>query len=69
MNEKSKLAFGLKAGLNLINAETSTLNTTQQGDANLMNNLKNASTRLVQVITFFFNDNKVSTLIQIELQK
>jgi type IX secretion system PorP/SprF family membrane protein len=41
LNEKSKLAFGLKAGLNLINAETSTLNTTQQGDANLMNNLKN----------------------------
>lgn len=39
--KKAKLSFGLKAGLNIINAETSSLNTTQQGDVNLMNNLRN----------------------------
>ena len=41
LTQKSKLAFGLKAGLNLINSETSTLNTTQAGDQNLQNNMRN----------------------------
>lgn len=41
LTQKSKLAFGLKAGLNLINSETSTLSTTQVGDQNLQNNIRN----------------------------
>ena len=41
LTKKSKLALGLKAGLNLINSETSTLNTTEAGDQNLMNNMRN----------------------------
>ena len=41
LTKKSKLALGLKAGLNLINSETSTLNTTQAGDQNLQNNMRN----------------------------
>ncbi len=41
LTKKSKLAFGLKAGFNLINTETSSLNTTQIGDVNLMNNMRN----------------------------
>jgi type IX secretion system PorP/SprF family membrane protein len=41
LTQKSKLAFGLKAGLNLINSETSTLSTTQAGDQNLQNNFRN----------------------------
>ncbi len=36
LTEKSKLAFGLKAGLNLINSSISTLQTTQTGDQNLI---------------------------------
>jgi type IX secretion system PorP/SprF family membrane protein len=40
LTEKSKLSFGLKAGLNIISSETSTLQTTQSGDVNLMNNLR-----------------------------
>jgi type IX secretion system PorP/SprF family membrane protein len=35
------LAFGLKAGLNLINMETATLNTTQESDPHLMTNTLN----------------------------
>jgi type IX secretion system PorP/SprF family membrane protein len=41
LTKKSKLALGLKAGLNLINSETSTLNTTEADDQNLMNNMRN----------------------------
>jgi type IX secretion system PorP/SprF family membrane protein len=41
LTKKSKLAFGLKAGLNLINSETSSLSTTQTGDVNLANNMRN----------------------------
>lgn len=41
LTKKSKLALGLKAGLNLINSQTSTLSTTQSGDVNLMSNLRN----------------------------
>jgi type IX secretion system PorP/SprF family membrane protein len=41
LTKTSKLAFGLKAGLNLINSQTSTLSTTQSGDVNLMNNMRN----------------------------
>ncbi len=41
LTEKSKLAFGLKAGLNVINSATSTLQTTQSGDINLANNIRN----------------------------
>lgn len=35
------LAFGLKAGLNLINMETASLNTTQESDPHLMTNTMN----------------------------
>lgn len=41
LTKTSKLAFGLKAGLNLINSQTSSLSTTQSGDVNLMNNMRN----------------------------
>ena len=41
LTKKSKLAFGLKAGLNIINSETSSLSTTQAGDQNLLNNMRN----------------------------
>jgi type IX secretion system PorP/SprF family membrane protein len=41
LTSKTKLAFGLKAGLNLINSTTSTLQTTQSGDANLSNDMRN----------------------------
>jgi type IX secretion system PorP/SprF family membrane protein len=41
LTKKSKLAFGLKAGLNIINSETSSLLTTQAGDQNLLNNMRN----------------------------
>jgi type IX secretion system PorP/SprF family membrane protein len=38
---KSKLAFGLKAGLNLINIGSNSLNTTTDADPNLINNIRN----------------------------
>lgn len=38
---KSKLAFGLKAGLNLINIGSNSLNTTTDADPNLINNVRN----------------------------
>jgi type IX secretion system PorP/SprF family membrane protein len=38
---KSKLAFGLKAGLNLINIGSNSLNTTTDSDPNLINNVRN----------------------------
>lgn len=41
LTSKTKLAFGLKAGLNLINSTTSILQTTQSGDANLSNDMRN----------------------------
>jgi type IX secretion system PorP/SprF family membrane protein len=40
LTEKSKLAFGLKAGLNMISSETSLLQTTQTGDINLLTNIR-----------------------------
>jgi type IX secretion system PorP/SprF family membrane protein len=39
LTEKSKLSFGLKAGLNVISSQTSLLQTTQSNDLNLINNV------------------------------
>jgi len=41
LTKKSKLAFGLKAGLNVISAKTNELQTTQSGDPNLLQNIQN----------------------------
>lgn len=38
---KSRLAFGVKGGINLINIGTNDLNTTVNGDVNLLNNVRN----------------------------
>jgi len=38
---KSKLAFGMKGGLNLINIGSNSLNTTTDSDPNLINNIRN----------------------------
>lgn len=38
---KSKLAFGIKGGMNLINIGSASLNTTTEGDPNLLNNVRN----------------------------
>ncbi|WP_430406199.1 PorP/SprF family type IX secretion system membrane protein [Fluviicola sp.] len=38
---KSKLAFGIKGGLNLINIGSNSLNTTTAADPNLINNIRN----------------------------
>ena len=40
-NSKSKLAFGLKGGLNLLNSRTDQLQTTDSQDPNLMTNVNN----------------------------
>jgi type IX secretion system PorP/SprF family membrane protein len=40
LTEKSKLSFGLKAGLNVISSETSLLQTTQSNDLSLFNNVR-----------------------------
>ncbi len=40
LTEKSKLSFGLKAGLNVISSQTSLLQTTQSNDINLMTNFR-----------------------------
>jgi type IX secretion system PorP/SprF family membrane protein len=40
LTDKSKLSFGLKAGLNVISSQTSLLQTTQSNDINLMTNLR-----------------------------
>ena len=41
LTDKSKLSFGLKAGLNVISTQTSLLQTTQSNDINLLNNVRN----------------------------
>ncbi len=41
LSKKSKLAFGLKGGLNIISANTSELQTTQSDDPNLLQNIQN----------------------------
>lgn len=41
LTKNSKLAFGLKAGLNVISAKTNELQTTQSGDPNLLQNVQN----------------------------
>lgn len=40
-NNQSRLSFGLKAGLNVISLNTSTLNTTEQNDPNLIKDVRN----------------------------
>jgi type IX secretion system PorP/SprF family membrane protein len=40
LTDKSKLSFGLKAGLNVISSQTSLLQTTQSNDINLMTNFR-----------------------------
>jgi type IX secretion system PorP/SprF family membrane protein len=42
LNEKSKLAFGLKAGMNVMNVQTANLKTTEPNDVNLINNTRNS---------------------------
>lgn len=41
LTDKSKLSFGLKAGLNIISSQTSLLQTTQSNDINLLTNVRN----------------------------
>jgi type IX secretion system PorP/SprF family membrane protein len=41
LTNKAKLAFGLKAGLNVISAKTNELQTTQSGDPSLLQNIQN----------------------------
>jgi type IX secretion system PorP/SprF family membrane protein len=40
-NKDRKLSFGIKGGMNMINIGTAELQTTQQGDAKLMQNVRN----------------------------
>lgn len=40
-NSESRLAFGLKGGINIINSRTDKLTTTQAQDPNLINNVRN----------------------------
>lgn len=40
-SNQSRLSFGIKAGLNVISLNTSTLNTTEQGDPNLIQDARN----------------------------
>lgn len=40
LTDKSKLSFGLKAGLNVISSQTSLLQTTQSNDINLLTNVR-----------------------------
>lgn len=40
LTDKSKLSFGLKAGLNVISSQTSMLQTTQSNDINLLTNVR-----------------------------